>query len=620
MCKSDSSMCQRFDARTKSLERYCENGHQIMQLHNCAVARQTQSIELYEVSQLKMAGCDYYTVSEAIIKYKYVTSVTIQYSRNFDLSVPLDRLQTLNASHNAMQTIPEDFFSHVPELRVIDFSHNKLIHLEWSSFEHARNLRQIYLSYNLLRAIQPEIIVSLINLEFIDLSANQLYTIPELSGNRHLNAMHLGENPISTYDCFHISMMKLVLLHLSWSHFVTFDGAWHCSDKRIQIVQNAAAAAEGVFLAESSGKYELHCNDRSFKSLRAFTAGRNAFRNVDEILLCFDVTIETIDLSGNLVEKLDSVAFQRFSYLKELRLSETMLKSFDFGLITQPNRLSSLDLSFNTNLRHFNNIRLLSSFMTLREIKFAGNQLQNLPQIIEHLSTSIEILDVSKNIIGKLNSNPFRHLNKLKILNVSDTSLSISNDSPFEPITTLLSLDISQNNLDHTTLTALSRTLNRLQYFYAAYCQIQNPDDIIRNLRSSLVELNVAGNQIRTMRTEKLQNFINLVILDISSNELHEIDFQLTLTQLEHLNLNDNELTKINGLTQSQFRSLKSIAIGKNQLECTNLQQISREWENVIEFSDDTYIQKHNKDCRPNGQNQNENGFFTRAFNKIKFW
>lgn len=108
-----------------------------------------QSTESFEVSQLKMAGCDYYTVSEAFIKFKYVTSVTVQYSHNFDLNVQLDRLQTLNLSYNALQTIPEDFSKRAPELRVIDFSYNRLIQLQWDSFQDARNSREICLSHNI---------------------------------------------------------------------------------------------------------------------------------------------------------------------------------------------------------------------------------------------------------------------------------------------------------------------------------------------------------------------------------------------------------------------------------------------------------------------------------------
>lgn len=609
-------MCQRFDARTKLLERYCENGHQIMPPHSCA-AWQIRSIESFEVSQLKMAGCDYYTVSEAFIKFKYATSVTVQYSHNFDLNVQLDRLQTLNASHNALQSIPEDFFSRAPELRVIDFSYNKLIQLEWRSFEHAQNLREIYLAHNLLRTIQPEITVGLINLELIDLSANQLYTIPDLSGNKHLTAMHLQENPISTYDCFHISIMKSVSMRLTWSNVVTFDGGWHCSGKRMLVLPNAAA--EGIFSAELNGKYELHCNDRSFMNLREFTAGRNAFQNGIAIVPCFGTMIESIDLSGNLVETIDSVTFRPFSSLKELKLSETMLKSFDFSFIPQSNRLNSLDLSCNPNLSTFINMEKLRSFTSLRELKIAGNRLALRPQIIEQLSSSIEILDISGNLIGRLNTNSLRRLNKLKALNVSDSSLSISNENPFEPITTLVSLDMSHNNLGHATFAVLSKTLNRLQYFHAAHCQIQNANDIIRELRSSLIELNLAGNQIQILQTEKLQNLINLAILDISSNKLHDIEFQLTLVKLQHINLSGNDLTHISGLTRSQFRSLTSIDMAGNQLECPNLQQLVHEWKDIIEFNDDSFIQKHHINCRSNS-NQTESGFLTRVYNKIKFW
>lgn len=616
VCKSDTSMCQRYDAWTKVLERFCENTHQNTP-SNC-VAWQFQSIESYQVSQLKITGCDYYAVSEAIIKYKYVTSVTVHYSRNFDLGVSLDRLHSLNASHNALPAIPVDFFNHVPEIRVIDFSYNRIDRLEWSSFKHAQHLQRIYLAHNLLRTIQPEIITNLINLQLIDLNANQLYNIPEFSANKHLNAMHLEENPISTYDCFHISMMKSVSVQLSWENLVTFDGAWHCNGKRLRIIRNTAAS-EGIFSTESNGNFELHCNDRGFKHMRQFTAGRDAFQNVAEMVSCFGDALETITVETNSVENLDANAFRRLNNLKELRLSDTKLKSFDFALIAQPNRLNALDLSLNPDLQRLINIRLLSSFTGLREFKVAGNQLEHLP--FEYLSSSVEILDVSGNLAGTLNTNMFLHLGKLKVLNLSDTGLSIFNENPFESLRSLLSLDVSHNNLDHTNLAALSTTLNRLQCFHAAYNRIQNPTEIIRHLGPSLVELNLAANRIRTLNTQTLQNLVNLKYLDISSNKLQEIEFQVTLNRLERLNLNGNDdLRTINGLTRTQFRSLKSIEINisnNNQFECHNLQEMLNEWENVIQFNNNNLSnQKH---CRPNGS-QNETGFFTNIYNKVKFW
>lgn len=619
-CESvGTSMCQRFDATAKLLERYCETGHQIVRPPSCA-PWQTQSIESYQVAQLKLAGCDYYAVSEAVIKYKYVTSVTIQYSRNFDLNVPLERLTSLIASQNALQTIPHDLFSHAPELRVCDFSHNKLSQLEWSSFQHARNLRQIYLAHNLLRTIQPEVVVGLVNLELIDVKANQLYSIPDFAGNKHLTAIHIQENPIVTYDCFHIATMKSTAMYLSWASFVTFDGAWHCSGKRMYIVRSTVgtAVSEGIFQSEPSGKIELHCNDRGFKNLREFTAGQNTFDNIIAILSCFDGSVETLDLSGNRVDKLESSVFRRFNYLRELRLSDTQLTSFDFSLIAQPNRLNLLDLSFNTHLRHFNNIRLLSnSFTAMREFKIAGNRLDNVPQIVENLSSSIETLDVSGNFIRTLNANAFRHFAKLKVLNVSDASLSITNENPFEHISTLLSLDLSHNSLGHTNYRLLSPTLNRLQYLYAVNCQIQNPSEIFHGLRSSIVELHLARNQIETIATASLQNAVNLAILDLSSNKLREIQFELTLNQLERLNLNDNHLTQINRLTRSQFRSLKSIDIARNQLDCSNVHQLMREWDGAIEFNNEQLVQTHGKDCL---SASDDSGVLTKIYNKIKFW
>lgn len=617
LCSANNNfMSQKFDVRTKSLEKYCENSKGNVP-DGCS--RQIQSVESYQVGQLKLEGCNGNIISDAVNTFIYISTVDIRYSKGWTLDrlhFKLDRLKKLNASHNDIRKVSKDFFSQMPELTELDLSHNEINNLEWGSFDRANKLIKIHLSHNYLQDVQPEAIMGLTNLEYIDLSYNRIYTIPEFSSNKKLKSINLEENPISTYDCFHITRMSSVSLQFSWKDFSSFYGNWHCAEKQIQIIRNSES--EGVF-APSKGKFELHCNDQSFKTLHEFIAGHRSFTNVAEILQCFSSSIESIDLSSNVVGKLTSTTFERFINLRELSLSDTKLTDFDLNVFKTPNRINLLDISFN-NLRHIGNIQLFESFNLLYELKAAGNQLENTQALIPHLRSSVEIIDLSGNFIGKLSSNAFRPLTALKVLNLSDTALSIADYNPFESVKTLLSLDVSHNNLGQVNLAVLSATLNRLEYFYAAHCQIENALNVIEQLGPSLIELNLSENRIRILNAQTLFNLrylINVHVLDLSYNQLQEIDLGSISNKLEKINLEGNELTQVEKLSRSHFISLKLMAISKNKLSCDLVEEVMREWEG-IEFNGDPFIQNHGKNC--NAQAQSESGLFTSIYNKIKFW
>lgn len=602
-------VCQIYDMRFKSLQEHCKSVP-------AGCSRQLQTIESYQVGQLTVEGCNANIIANEVNKFIYVTTVNIRQSESFNLNyltVKLDRLKLLNVSHNNVQQLNKEIFIQMPEMIEIDLSYNALEHLEWGAFDYAKKLMRIHLSHNKLIEIQPETILSLTHLDFIDLSYNRLQSIPEFFNNKMLTLIHLAGNPISTYDCFHLRRMSSVSLYYSWEDLLYIYGNWHCSGKQMLVVRDAKS--EGIFITTNSIiKYQFACSDQSFKHLLQFVAGRNAFTNIEDILKCFTTSIETIDLSGNIIKTLDVNTFERFSNLNELSLSDCQLKHFDMNIIMVPNKLHLLDISSN-NLKYISNAHIFQRFSYLHELKLADNQLENTSELIQHLKSSVEYLDLSKNSISLLNPNVFNHLSKLNVLNLSDTRLSIADYNPFEAITTLLSLDVSYNSLGQTNLSILSTTLNRLEYFYAAHCQFTNAIDLIPLLSSSLIELNLSGNYIQRINNQMFFHIRNVRILDISYNQLDEVDVGQLSDRLERINLEGNNLRKIHQLSRVSFVSLKSMAVSNNALPCKDLKEMMHEWEG-IELIGDSFKQKHTIDCHLNSNS----GFLTSIFNKIKFW
>lgn len=225
-----------------------------------------------------------------------------------------------------------------------------------------------------------------------------------------------------------------------------------------------------------------------------------------------------------------------------------MLMDFDFGML-RSDGLMKLDLSQN-NLTFLRNVRLLEGFDSLEELSIAGNQLENIQDLIQHLKPAIMKLDLSGNAVGSVNEITFEWLTEMRSLNLSNTMLSINDFKAFEPLKNLSSLDISHNNLtlvnaSHFTMFA---KLNQLFKLNIAYCQLRNVSNVIQALGSTITELDVSGNSIETLHANTFNFLINLESLNLSDTNMTSIDFSAfkILTNLRILDISSNKLREIN--------------------------------------------------------------------------
>lgn len=624
MCKENNVMCLLFDETTKSVSKYCDHFDGI-KAENCSNDIYSGQLEPSQVIQLRIAGCNNETVLDAIKTFPNVHVLNLSYSGYKSLkwlNLKLEQLRSLNVSHNGLSFIPWELVQQTPELTEIDLSYNELTNIDAKRlFGGAGKLTKIYLSHNSLHSINSDAFSTLTNLEFIDLRNNRFVKVAIFSSNFNLKTIHLEENPIASFDCSYSKVMSsTVSVFLSWKNVTSFFGHSDCEEQQMRI--SSKSEFEGV-VATENGTYELHCNEKSFISLRHFLAGRKSFENVSEILQCFMPTLWLLDFSGNTVENVNISTFDRFVDLNTLFLSDTMLTDFDLEAIKNLKNLTKFDISHN-NLRHLKNVGALESLDNLNEINLAGNDLENTQEVIQHMKPTIEKLDLSQNFVGTLNATTFERFTALKKLNLSNTSLSIADKSPFEPFNSLTSLDISHNNLENTNFDVLLTILNKLVEFRVADCQLKSISKVLTLLGTSLEILDLSGNGVGRLNAQTLEKFsklkqlnlssanltyldrealknqIELNNLDVSNNQLQEIDLQLVSNGIKHLNLEGNELTRIGNFSDKQFLALQTLGISKNQLPCDDVKEIV-DW-GRIKMIGDPFDQKHGKNCNSNSE------------------
>lgn len=635
-CRADELVCQLFDVNSNSLELNCK---QIdgKSPENCS--NDLNFANQSGITQLKIKDCDNKTVVNVLEALGDIHVLDISYSDfehlNWLIGVSqLERLEFLNASHNRIIEVPADFATHFRHLTVADLSHNQIRAFNHSgSFNGAVKLSKIHLSHNLISTIESDTFVDSPYLEYIDLRENELNTIPIFPSNENVKVIHLEDNQIVDFDCSSIPNQMPISLYLPWKNVFAFDQYQFCEGAQIRIVPHSTY--DGI-VASADGSFELHCGERSFDHLHLFTAARDAFKNVADILPCFGASIKIVIFSGNVIEKFNTTNLDRFIDLQRLHLSHTALTEFNVYGIKNKELLLALDLSHN-NLTQINDIGLL---WNLEELDVSGNQLLDVPQMIQELPQTVTYLDLSNNFVGELNVTTFERLTELQSLKLASTNLSISYFNPFERLQNLLFLDISQNNLVNVNFTSFSKTLNKLIEFNAANCQISDASEILQYFRPSLEKLNLSGNFIGKLDQRPFEWLINLnelslsntnltlfdeqfleilkelKYLDLSYNKLEEIDLKLMTDKLEFLNLEGNELRQIDHFDPSTSQFI-TLGISDNQLPCAFLKQIKRDF-SYLSYLGDPLQQKHGRDCQSSGQAISD--FLGSVYEKVKFW
>lgn len=184
--------------------------------------------------------------------------------------------------------------------------------------------------------------------------------------------------------------------------------------------------------------------------------------------------LRVVNLSDNFIKSIDDGTFRNNIHLTELRLENNPIKRIDqaiFQLVMKSikvnvscNSVEELDTSsLKNSLRielnqenaifhhstneefemHCDNAR----FQSFSYLNISSNKLQNAPQIIDLLGSSVEILDASDNFIGALNSSQFKRWTNLKILNLRKTRLATLDFGIFQHQQNLQVLDVSFNLL-----------------------------------------------------------------------------------------------------------------------------------------------------------------------------
>lgn len=199
---------------------------------------------------------------------------------------------------------------------------------------------------------------------------------------------------------------------------------------------------------------------------------------------------------------------QYFEKLSHLDLSSNKLYFFDgncmrsenyIDLFVKDNQLTNITLHSNYSKLYASSnelkwIIIESKISQLSSFFVSNNRIENIPNIIEYFGESMIDLNLSDNLVGKLNVSTFTKLKNLKVLSLRNTSLANIPYEAFHHQRKLSTLDISFNSLKKINFDGLWRDL-----------------PMLRNL-------SVDGNNLTEVNGLSKADFPNLTSLGITDN------------------------------------------------------------------------------------------------------
>ncbi|XP_047561599.1 leucine-rich repeat-containing G-protein coupled receptor 6 isoform X4 [Lutra lutra] len=179
----------------------------------------------------------------------------------------LPRLRVLELSHNQIEELPS--LHRCQKLEEIGLQHNRIWEIGADTFSQLSSLRALDLSCNSIRSIHPEAFVTLRSLVKLDLTDNQLATLP-LSGLGGLMHLKLKGNLALSQAFSKDSFPKLRILEVPYAYqccaygvcasFFKASGQWEAEDFHLE-EEEAPKRPPGLLAGQAENHYDLDLDE-----------------------------------------------------------------------------------------------------------------------------------------------------------------------------------------------------------------------------------------------------------------------------------------------------------------------------------------------------------------------
>ncbi|CRL00177.1 CLUMA_CG013451, isoform A [Clunio marinus] len=454
----------------------------------------------------------------------YASHFDVSFNRFTNMSqIPLQNmtgLRVLNVSFNHITDIPKNTFPKLYELHTIDASNNMISEISNAVFTPLFSLRSLNLSHNSIEKIKPSTFGALSTLLELDMSNNQL---KEVSRGSLAKLSSLRWLTIENNNLENIFQLPISL------NFLNFR------NNSLREIPEKTWPVMNALLSLDLGHNQIGNNLRGHSFLGL-------------------LTMQTIYLNNNGISQIPYEALGEMKTLQYIHLQSnniTELPRAAFG---------KLPVVFEVNLHNnqINNIskKAFDGLLQLLTLNLSRNSIETIPNDAFFGLVSLRKMDLSGNFIEKLDNKTnsvFDDCLSLQEINLSHNKISYISRKMF-PSNPWISYRLERLDLSHNIIPVLTF-------------------DITFGTKK-IKSLKLSNNVISSIRKFVTGNLTALEILDLSNNKLSNLDdieapFELP-ENITILNLENNEIFKINQDKLAKMKNLKEINLENNQITHLN--------------------------------------------------
>lgn len=524
------------------------------------------------------------------------------------------RIRTNNVEWSSVPlAINDGSFDDLSNLAKLDLSGNGLRDLNSDAFSGISSLKVLNLTDNRLRDFyRLSRITSSVNLEVIDVSDNSYSSVPSsaFAGHSRLRKLIMKRNRLLEVEELGLrNLPELEAVDLSENMLDALPAMMLSESVRLQellLQQNNISILPPGLFSELPSLTSLNI---SHNQLSSQWVKRNTFSGLLHLIV--------LDLSSNRLDDLSEFMFRDLHQLQVLRLDHNNIHTLPPFIFAQLRNLHTLSMAGNqltvVDAGVFDSLQVLnslvlsdnslkvvheSSFVSLfnvENLKLDGNGLDSFPAALVNL-TQLRNLDVSNNNIGRISGDHIGQMRHLSVFRAAGNQLSEITADLAHILSSLSMLDLSNNRLEkihsgafgsHSRLRAVRLDANRLK----------NINGIFNNM-SSLLWLNASDNAIEFFdyalfpsqllwldlhqnRIKIVGNFysihdkISLETLDLSFNEIEQIDSTSVPDSIKYFIISSNRLSQVKPGTLLQKTQLVRLDLSSNELSQLSLQAIT---------------------------------------------
>lgn len=328
--------------------------------------------------------------------------------------------------------------------------------------------------------------------------------------------------------------------------------------------------------------------------------------------------LRTVDISGN---KIYFIGAQKSQSQKDsitfFNISHNNLMDHATWVFEYTQNLNKLDFSFNKFPKLTSSD--FSKAPKLSWIDGSNNQITELEHGVFGTLHHLEYLDLSENAISLLSIKTFESNTQIRYLNLHKNSLKNFSFKMFPSSVTSIDVHLPTESIERLDISCqksvcLFRNFEKLALFenlqrlYAAGNHFTNVIDVLNALTNGIESLDLSGTFFGSINGGMFERFVRLkylylsnagisnikpnafdyqkalISIDLSNNELTEVDSFFLPDHLQILNLKGNQLTNIDIITPDRFPSLNSLEIYSNRFSCDYLVNFLKKWGNNYEI------------------------------------